>query len=508
MSTALVLGSGVDGLAAAITLAEGGRRVRVLEESATLGGAQGRDEFHPGFASPGLPLDLALDEGLLRALGAEDLAWRQPPPTLAGAGGERTLLLERDPRRARAALSELAGSEASAYSTWRGFLGRVSDPVRGLLGEPPPELDPDGARDLLQLARTALRLRRLVDADLVELLRVAPQPVQDWLRENFADELLCTALAAEALPGSVLGPRAPGTAGLLLMRACAAGEEPVGGVAAVVDALVARCRRLGVELLTDARVEALRTDGDRVIGARLADGGELEAELVLSSLDPRRTLLELVPPTVLPVRAQDAARAFRCRGASAFVRVALGKPPAFTGAGDAPVERACTAGRLDDLERAADALKYGELPEEPWFDVRVPSAADASLAPAGAAVAILTAHGVPHDLAADADFARTRLADAAVAALERAAPGAGADVLASDVLLPSDLEARFGASGGHLHGGELALDQLLVLRPSLPLARFDPALPGLVLGGGGNHPSGAFPGHAGRLAARAALARG
>jgi phytoene dehydrogenase-like protein len=78
--------------------------------------------------------------------------------------------------------------------------------------------------------------------------------------------------------------------------------------------------------------------------------------------------------------------------------------------------------------------------------------------------------------------------------------------VAREVLTPADLETRFALSGGQLHHGELALDQLLVMRPSPSAARYRTAVPGLFLGGSGSHPGGGVRPTAGLLAAEAVLA--
>lgn len=74
-----------------------------------------------------------------------------------------------------------------------------------------------------------------------------------------------------------------------------------------------------------------------------------------------------------------------------------------------------------------------------------------------------------------------------------------------EVLTPADIEARYGVTGGHIHHGEHALDQLLV-RPCPEAARYATPLAGLYLGGSGSHPGGGVTGAPGALAAKAVLA--
>ena len=77
--------------------------------------------------------------------------------------------------------------------------------------------------------------------------------------------------------------------------------------------------------------------------------------------------------------------------------------------------------------------------------------------------------------------------------------------VAREVLAPADLETRFALTGGQLHHGELALDQLLVMRPGPSAARYRTVVPGLYLGGSGSHPGGGVRPTAGLLAAEAVV---
>jgi phytoene dehydrogenase-like protein len=100
---------------------------------------------------------------------------------------------------------------------------------------------------------------------------------------------------------------------------------------------------------------------------------------------------------------------------------------------------------------------------------------------------------------------RRALGDAAADALRAHGPTL-ADARVERVLAPPDLEERYGLTEGSLSHGELALDQILFMRPVAGWARYRTPVPGLYLGGAGGHPGGGIPGAAGYLAARAALA--
>ena len=160
-----------------------------------------------------------------------------------------------------------------------------------------------------------------------------------------------------------------------------------------------------------------------------------------------------------------------------------------------------------DRTPPSDPVKYGRFAERPVLDVRVPTLEDPDLAPEGRHVVTILAHSAPYSLKGGwNDAARQALRRAILAVLEHHAPGLGERVLGSELLTPADLERRYGLTGGQLHHGEPALDQLLHMRPDPECARGATPLPGLFLCGSGSHPGGGISGIPGLLGARAVLA--
>jgi phytoene dehydrogenase-like protein len=193
----------------------------------------------------------------------------------------------------------------------------------------------------------------------------------------------------------------------------------------------------------------------------------------------------------------------------AKVHLALDALPSFPALGG---DAARLAGRvhigpsIDYLERAFDASKYGAFAEEPYLDVTIPSVSDPSLAPAGKHVMSIHAQFAPYTLrGTDWNERRSTLADAVLKTLGAYAPDLNRHVLHRHVLTPLDLERDFGLTGGHIHHGEMSLDQLYTMRPILGWARYRTPIAGLFLCGGGTHPGGGITGASGRNAAREIL---
>lgn len=501
----LVLGGGPDGLAAAAILAKAGRSVVLLEARDVLGGRWAREEFAPGAVVPGLLHDArCLRPALVTDLGLEGHGLGFVPraddelvvPALDGA--DAIQLGAAGPRGVEPA--ELEGWERLAAQ-----VRRLAPALALLFDRPPPDTDPQGLGDLARLGLTGLSLRRLGAAVIGELAYLLPQCAHDWLDGQLGDDRVKAALAGRHLGGTWLAPWSAGSAAWILIHEALAGPAPRGGPAAVTAALESAARAAGATLRTGVPVEALLTDAGGVTGARLASGETVAARQVLSTLEPRRTLLGLLGRGDVPADLRERIRQHRCRGTTAALRLVVRGPVTFAGCAEGR-GRAIVGSSLDGLERAFDGVKYGRLPEAPLLDVAVPSLADPSLAPAGHQVVSVLASWVPHDLDGDwTDEARAALEACLLARLEQAAPGLGARITARELLAPPDLERRYGLTGGQLHQGEVALDRLLHLRPDPTCSRGPTPVPGLALGGAGVHPGLVSPGASGRLAARALL---
>lgn len=506
----VVIGAGHNGLACAALLAQAGRKVLVLERRDRVGGIAASEEFHPGYRSAGLFAEAnRVRPAVIGKLGLErhGLALRAARPgVLALDGDGRGLYLDADPARAAAAIAARSARDAEAYPRFRAALAGFDSVLQAFLDEPALDLVHLETNAPLDLVRRAWRVRRLGRRGMLDFLRLPAMPIADLLSEWFETDLLKAALALPAISGTWLGPRSPGSAANFLLWEAAAGPGVQGGGPALVAALEKAARAAGVEIRTGAAVERLMVEDGRVRGVGLEGGEAIAADAVAASCDPKQLFLRLVPPGAIPYRLERRIQGFRTRGTTAQVLLALGAPPRFAAHPDGAVELARTGSRLDDLERAFDAVKYRRVSDTPILEIHVPTVASPDLAPAGGAVVSVLVHFAPHDLAGGWDAAaRERLGDRVVALLEAHAPGLARDVAGRLVLSPADLGERYALPQGHPHHGEHALDQWLV-RPSPECARHRTPVAGLYLCGSGVHPGGGLTCAPGALGAEALLA--
>ena len=334
--------------------------------------------------------------------------------------------------------------------------------------------------------------------------------VWDVLEDELLDPRLKGLLAFDATLGTWLGPRSPNSLLLLLNRLAgeAGGQQavlslPKGGMPAVAGAMAKAAQAKGVTIRTAVRVARITLADGRATGVVLDGGEALSAGHVVSALNPKTTLLSLVGPRDLDAGLVTRLRHQKSRGAAARLHLALAGLPDFKGA-DLRA-RLVIAPSSNAVETAFNPVKYGETPKAPVMEVLIPSLADPSLAPPDQHVLSAVVQYAPHAPKAGLDAARAAMLEACLAQLEAHAPGLRGLIIHAELLMPQDIEARFGMVGGNWHHGELSVEQMLCLRPLHELAQYRTPIDGLWLAGAGSHPGGGISGASGWNAAEAVL---
>jgi phytoene dehydrogenase-like protein len=505
----IVVGAGHNGLVCAAYLGQAGLRVLVLERREVVGGMAETSELLPGVRVP----TLAHTVGRLSAKVARDLRLRSHGLTLiepavrvfAPLPDGRTTILWKDAARTCAGL----GADGPAFARADAAVREWGAALAELMGRAPVDLTSPSLGDLF----SGLRLR--ARSPSAELLRVMPMAVRDLVDEWFASDALRAAVAARGVLLTGLAPRMPGTAGVLLTDSAGndgglAGQTVFarGGPGAISDALAAAVRAARGELRVGAAVAKVRREGEQTCGVTLASGEEIDAPIVVSNLDPRTTLLDLVEPEVLGPRLGWRAGNIRAHGVTAKVNLILSDLPAFSAAaGDAELLRGriVIAPSMRYLDLAMRPAKYGAMAERPLLEATIPSLSDPALvSPRGRGKASKARH-VMSVLVQAVPYASRDTVDVVLDTLAEYAPGIGDLVIERQVITPQDIERNYGASGGHPMHAEVSLDQFYAWRPLHGLGRYRMPLRGLYLAGAGAHPGGGVTGLPGRLAAAAVL---
>jgi len=517
MHDVIIIGGGHNSLVAAFYLAKGGRKPLVLERRALVGGCATTEEFAPGYKAPGLahtfgPLRPSIVSDM--QLERRGVRFVRPDPRLVALGADgRPLVFSTDVGRTADAIRAFSVKDASKYPDVCATFEKVGAFLTHLLEMTPPSIDAPSAGELWALIKAGRRFRALGKRESFALLRWGPMAVADLVAEWFETDVLQAAIAARAIHGNAMGPWSAGTGAILLLQAAidpvpgGSSVSAIGGPGAVTQAMADAAREAGAEIRTGADGSRILIKDERVAGVALADGTEIAATMVISGADPKRTFLRLIDPIELEPGFVTRIRNYRCAGVVAAMNIALRALPAFRGI-TGELSRTL-AGRvhigpgIDYLERAFDASKYGEISAAPYLDITFPSIADPSLAPAGRHVMSVHVQYAPFALRGRAWAGeRSALAATVLKTLEEHAPGFGGLVEHQQVRTPADLEEVYALTGGHIHHGELALDQLFTMRPTLGWADYGTPVAGLFLCGSGTHPGFGLTGGSGQNAAR------
>jgi phytoene dehydrogenase-like protein len=495
---ALVVGSGPNGLAAAITLARAGRVPLVLEAAERAGGAVVSDELTlPGFIhdtfSSVYPAAVASPVFAAMPLHEHGLRWIHPAVCLAHPFDDgRAAALYRDIGETAASLEQIQLGDGERWQAFAEPYLRHFDALRRtMLG------------GFLPL-RASLRLAAgLGPRGILDFTRLLAMPAQTLGERLFRDERTRAWLYGSAMHSDV-PPGRPGSAiaaaYLNLLGHGAGWPSPEGGAGRLAAALVSYLRSLGGEVRTGARVVRLLGDSGRIRGVELAGGERLAARMVIADVMP--AALAALAGDALPASYRRALRRYRIGPGTLKLDWALDGPIPWT----APEAR--RAGTVHVGGSAADVLAASapsaQLPERPFMLLGQQSIADRSRAPAGKHTAWAYTHG-RHSL--DLPGERARHVERMEAQVERFAPGFRERILARHVLGPSELEGRNpNLVGGDVGGGSYVLRQV-IFRPVPSLAPYRTPLAGLFIGSAAAFPGGAVHGVPGHAAARLALAQ-
>jgi phytoene dehydrogenase-like protein len=518
---AIIVGGGHNGLVTAAYLARAGRKVLVLEARELVGGCAVTEEVWPGYrVSTASYLASLLQEKVVRDLelprfgyqvDAKDPAFFSPFPD------GRYFFMWQDRSRTLAEIAKFSARDAEAYPKYEDHLERLAQVAESLLLITPPNFPPSGMGDYAEYLKLAGRVRGLTKKQIVGLVKIFTQSAAEFLDEWFESEQVKVTLATDGVIGANGGPRSPGTAYILLHH-CMGGVNGHrglwgfvrGGMGAVSNAIADSARSKDAEVRTNATVAKILVRNRRAYGVVLAEGEEIEAKVIASNLDPKKTFLELLDPSDLDPDFVEGIRKFRIEGTSLKMNLALSGLPEFRALPGAPgpqhkaTMHICPS--VEYIERAWDDGKYGRPSNSPLIEMTIPTMYDPSLAPEGHHIMGIFLQYAPYTLKdSNWDRERKRYTERILDVIEEYCPNIRSIVAEKQTLTPLDLERRFHITGGNIFHGEMSLDQMFVLRPVAGWARYRTPVKGLYLCGSGAHPGGGVMGAPGHNAAREIL---
>jgi phytoene dehydrogenase-like protein len=533
---AVIIGGGHNGLVSAAYLARAGMKTLVLEQRHVLGGAAVTEELYPGFRfsvfsyvvsllRPEIIRELQLPRHGLDILPLDGTF----TPLREGAGpkpraGSRSgdvpgtgdyLWRVNDHGRTIRELRRWSPTDAEAYEEYGQLMVEMARFIKPILGITPPDLTSLDPRPLLPLGGLLRSFQQLPERQQAVFVQLMTMSAADFLDQWFETDPLKATMSASGIIGTYLGVRSPGTAYVLLHHymgeidgAFRAWGIPKGGTGGISNAIGSAARALGAEIRMEAPVERVIVKNGRAVGVALAGTGEeIHADVVLSSVDARRTFLGLLEPGSLEAEFEEAIRRFKFRGSSGKVNMAVDRLPEFPslpGVGEHLRGAISFSPSVDEMEQAYDDAKYGRFSAKPYIDMIIPTLVDPTMAPPGKHVVSCFVQYAPYKLAPELgtwDDQREAFGDAVVNQISEFAPGFRESILFRNVQTPLDIERTTGLTEGNIFQGELTLEQLFFNRPAPGHARFRTPVKDLWLCGSSTHPGGGIMGANGRIAA-------
>jgi phytoene dehydrogenase-like protein len=488
----IIIGAGHNGLVAAAYLAKQGEKVLVLERRPSVGGSVVTESCGEGFT-----VDSVWTGGALRPDIAKDLKLSLPTVSksskfisLVGRIDNPTygdyLVLDPDAAKAAESIRRFSEKDAARWPEFVRFMVKSAKILEKAYATIMPRLPKSfSAGEGFGLMELGLRLRLAGRRDMLHFIRALPMTAQELVEEYFESEILQAAIASLAIHGSTLGPMSAGTGYTLIhnwMNRDGLSHINAGKAGQISAALANAVKSYGGEIRTDAEVACIQIESQVAKGVVLANGEEISANVILSSADPKHTLLKLVGPQHLPPEFVWHTQSIKMRGSVAKVHLST------DGNHGIPEGTVVLAPSIKYLEKAYDAAKYGEISEKPYLEVTT----------SGEVVSIHFQFAPYFLKSGNWNDQRAQLENLAIDKLAEYFANLKSSIVNRKSLTPLDLEQTYGLAEGDLNHGQLMLDQFLFMRPMPGWSDHRTPIDHLYLCGSGVHGGGGVSGIAGR----------
>jgi phytoene dehydrogenase-like protein len=513
----IVIGAGHNGLVAACYLAKAGADVVVLEANDWIGGCTSTSALVPGapnhMINPCaqdfclLRMSTVIDDLELRRFGYREVL--VDPAYVAPTPDGETLAFWRDPVITAQELARFDKRDARAYL-------RFLEMQEAALAAGIPFILSDPTRPPLEAIRAAIRSGVRHPRYMAELAVMIAGSAAEAIDARFRHPLVRGGLLGLAAVGAPVTHKGSGVNALFPSLVRHAGvARPVGGAQILPDALVGCLHAHGGEVLTEREAVEIMISRGKASGVRTTNGETFTAPVVVSAMDPRKTLGELVPAGQLPDRINArVAEIPSVNGNTAYLTTHL----AYSGRLDyGRLERlrrddldlrntALLCGSFEEMVAAVDAAVAGRMPDPMPFAAVLPTGPDPSQAPAGQDTLYLWAGWAPRNPPEGWDQLAPSAGQAMVDQAARYIDGIGELEIGRFVEPWTVLEQRTRVPNGNPYYVDLVLDRQGPLRPALGLGGYSTPVRGLFLTGGGTHPGPSVSGIPGQLTARKVLA--
>lgn len=516
---AIVIGAGHNGLTNAAFLAKSGLDVLIVERNPYIGGASVSRELYEGWTYT----NCSYVSSLLRPEIFRELNLAKHGLQVVPFGLSATFSKSGDfygsysnPDAKHREMARHSQHDADAYERFSTDVMRYCRLIRPFLLRTPPDPTSFRPKDLSELAFLGKRMLGIGEEELYEFIRFFTMSVAEFLDEYFENDLIKASMYGSGIIGSALGPLSPGTAYVLLHHYMGDMDGSIGswgfargGMGAIAKALSGALQEHGGEVRVDAPVAQIRVKDGQTQGIVLESGEEINAPIVVSNLDAKRTFLKIMDEKDLPDYVVESAKKFKITGSSGKVNIALDGLPDFPLPKGSPLIKGDMhiTETLEQYERGYDDWKNGTWSQWPYVDMMIPSLTDPTLAPPGKHMMTVFVQHCPEKLA-DGDWTpekREAFGKTVIDAIGTFSPNFKDLILHAEVRTPYEIENEVGLTAGNIFQGNLSFDQLMFNRPFPGYAQYRGPVKGMYMCGSTTHPGGGVMAAPGANAAREIL---
>ena len=518
---AIVVGAGHNGLTNAAFLAKAGLDVLCVEKNDYIGGASVSRNLHEDwiYSNCSYVCSLLRPE-IYRALELHRHGLQVTP-----YGGSVTFMENgdyfgsyHDPEVMYREMARFSLHDADAYERYSADTMRQCRFIRDFLLSTAPDPTSFKPRDLMELLAIGKKFMAMGEDRMYETIRFWTMSVSEYLDEYYETDVIKAAFSGSGIIGTALGVHSPGTAYVLLHHYMGDVDGNVGswgyargGMGGVAKAIAGAFQSYGGEIRTDAGVDKIIVKNGKAAGVALENGEEINADLVVSAMDVKRTFLKCMDRSDLPEEFYNRVDNFKARGSSGKLNIALDGMPEFPALPKGSSLYHSDMHFIDTperMERAYDDWKAGTWSKDPYVDMVIPTTIDPTMAPPGKHFMSCFIQYCPYEVEGrdwtseeQDQFART-----VIDQIGNYSPNFKDLIVHYEVRTPAVIEEEIGITEGNIFHGELTMDQILFNRPVPGYAQYRSPVGGLYMCGSSTHPGGGVMAAPGANAAREILA--
>ena len=354
----------------------------------------------------------------------------------------------------------------------------------------PPRVKSGKRSDLLQLISMGWKIRKLGKKNMRELLRIIGLNIADDLEDNLNNNNLMGLLSHEAILGTNLGPRSPGSILTLLYKQAI--NDNIFNLKKIevgnyINQLEDCCNKNSVEIIKSSEVKKILTQNNSVTGIQLNNGENLESSCVVSNADPKTTYLNLLGAEILDTDFIRRTKNFRNKGNVAKLELVLENEIAINNIDKNMYGKFIYAPNIKYIEHAFNKNKYNHFSENPCLEFYVNQNTLSA-----------NVYYVPYLI--NSSHQENEIIKRCISVLNKFIPDM--KIAKEKLITPNQMEEKYNINGGHWHHGDLEIDQLLMMRPFYGSAQYSTPINGLYLCSAGTHPGGGLTGINGLNAAK------